>query len=64
MVNERLSRQGQNVGRKGNVMYTSRELPAVFQNTVGASRETLGGDYFVPTFRQINFIRKERLSSV
>jgi hypothetical protein len=35
----------------GNVTNLSRELPAVFQNTVGASREPFGGDYFLPTFR-------------
>jgi hypothetical protein len=36
---------------KGNLAHVSRELPTVFQVSDGASREPLGGDYFLPTFR-------------
>jgi hypothetical protein len=36
---------------KGKSFCVSRELPTVFQVSDGASREPLGGNYFLPTFR-------------
>jgi hypothetical protein len=36
---------------KGNLAHVSRELPTVFQVSGGASREPLGDNYFLPTFR-------------
>jgi hypothetical protein len=36
---------------KGKPFCISRELQAVFQVSDGASREPLGGNYFLPTFR-------------
>jgi hypothetical protein len=36
---------------KGKPFCISRELLTVFQVSDGASRERLGGDYFLPIFR-------------
>jgi hypothetical protein len=36
---------------KGKPFCISRELQAVFQVSDGASRETLGSNYFLPIFR-------------
>jgi hypothetical protein len=36
---------------KGKPFYNSRELPTVFQVGDGASREPLGCNYFLTTFR-------------
>jgi hypothetical protein len=36
---------------KGKPFCISRELPTIFQISDGASREQLGDNYFLPTFR-------------
>jgi hypothetical protein len=36
---------------QGKSFCISRELPTVFQVSDSASREPLGGNYFLPTFR-------------
>jgi hypothetical protein len=51
MVNERCPVRDRMLVERGKQFCNSRELQTVFQVSDGASRETLGGNYFLPTFR-------------